>query len=380
MYFLPPATTREPNGAGGIRQVTGRALQGPFLRGFFLAVLNLHSPGAVAARQRDGLTITAVGDVRITAAQIGDHERELRKIHLKGDLVFANFEGVIGDPILSDPWKFAVPLKAAGILRQLGVSAVGLANNHAMDLGEPAYRDTAAALLGEGFWVVGDEEPGAPAQLKTARVSLHAFSFSSPRHNVNSLETIPAVFPRQPGEIVIVSAHMGGEDRLARWISGEMEYFGEEPRGDVVAFSHRCIDAGADLVLGHGPHVPRGLELYKDKLIVYSLGNFAFDYPGAAFHPHAPGYSISVRLDGNGNFRAARIDSYDLRNGVPAPDRTGEAYRLIRDLTFRNLKQSTLVFPGNGRVERSRVGHVAQTLSLPGEGTPDSLGRPPGAR
>jgi len=319
--------------------------------GLLVGLLWLLSPRLAAAQESKGLTVIAVGDVRITGTQIRDHKQELRKIHFKGDVVFANFEGIIGDPVPSDPWKFAVPLEAAAILRGMGVNSVSMANNHTLDLGEKAFRETAATLLRAGFWVTGNAENGTAAKVKNHRVRVIAFSFSSPRNNVNHPEAIPVVFAKDAGEIIIVSAHMGGENRLGSWIPYGMEYFGDEQRGDVVAFSHRCIDAGADLVLGHGPHVPRGLELYKNKLIVYSLGNFAFDYPGVTFHPHAPGYSISVRLDENGNFRAAQIRSYDLRNGVPVPDRSGTAYRMIRDLTFHNLKQSSLAFPGNGQVQ-----------------------------
>jgi poly-gamma-glutamate capsule biosynthesis protein CapA/YwtB (metallophosphatase superfamily) len=315
--------------------------------------LGVSVPLAGAANNRGDLTVTAVGDVRVTAALIHDHSEQLRRLHLKGDLVFANFEGVIGDPVASDPWKFAVPAGAAGTFLKMGVSAVSMANNHAMDLGVKAYSETAAALRREGFWVAGNDEQGIAARIKNRRVRVFAFSFSSPQNNVNNPEAVPAAFPRNAAELVIVSAHIGGESQQASWIPGTMEYFGDEQRGDVIAFSHRCIDAGADLVLGHSPHVPRGLELYKGKLIVYSLGNFIFDYPGAAFHPHAPGYSITIHLNANGSFRNARIHSYDLRNGVPVSDKTEKAYYMIRDLTLHNLKQTTLAFPGNGRVVSS---------------------------
>ncbi|HMD70592.1 MAG TPA: hypothetical protein VKF41_04580 [Bryobacteraceae bacterium] len=79
---------------------------------------------------------------------------------------------------------------------------------------------------------------------------------------------------------------------------------------------------------------------------------FAFDYPGAALHPHAPGYAVFIRLDGSGNYLSGRMDRYDLRNGAPVADSGGAAYRAIRDLTWSNLKQTGLEFPGNGRVER----------------------------
>jgi hypothetical protein len=320
---------------------------------FVSSLLGISIPSAKAANNQGDLTVTAVGDVRITAGLMDGGSERLRKIHLKGDLVFANFEGVIGDSIASDPWKFAVPADALDTLRRMGINAVSLANNHSLDLGEAAYSKTLSILAHDGFQVFGDDPQGAVAEFHGSRVRVFAYSFVATRNNVNRPDAIPASFPREHGEIVIVSAHMGGESPQASWIPGTMEYFGDEQRGDVIAFSHRCIDSGADLVLGHGPHLPRGIELYKGRLIVYSLGNFAFDYPGAAIHPHAPGFSISIQLKADGSFRAARIDSYDLRNGVPVPDRGEKAYRIIRDLTLQNLKQTTLTFPGDGLVVRT---------------------------
>lgn len=314
--------------------------------------LGMSIPLARAANDRGDLTVTAVGDVRVTDALLHGRSEKLSKIHLKGDLVFANFEGVIGDPIASDPWKFAVPVDASDALRRMGINAVSLTNNHSLDLGEKFYNKTFSMLAQDGFQVFGYDRQGAVAEFHGRRVRVFAYSFAAPHNNVNRPVAVPAFFPREAGEMVIVSAHMGGESPQGSWIPGTMEYFGDERRGDVIAFSHRCIDAGADLVLGHGPHLPRGLELYKGKLIVYSLGNFTFDYPGVAFHAHAPGYSITIHLNANGSFRNVRIHSYDLRNGVPVSDRNEKAYSMIRDLTLRNLKQTTLAFPGNGRVVR----------------------------
>ena len=76
-------------------------------------------------------------------------------------------------------------------------------------------------------------------------------------------------------DVVIVSFHGGAEGATVMHVPfTEEEYYGE-PRGDVALFAHRMVDAGADLIVGHGPHVVRGIERYKDRLIAYSLGNFA---------------------------------------------------------------------------------------------------------
>ena len=312
-----------------------------------------------AAQEKTALTVTAVGDVRITGGVAKNSLDAIRKINLKGDLVFGNFEGVLAESVPPDPWKFSVPIESLGLLKDLGFNTVNLANNHSLDIGEQGYQKTRLLLAQQGFWVAGREGHGVVAQINGLRVRVIGFSFSS-GNNVNNLADIPVVIGEKQKEIVIVSAHMGGENHLGHRIPREMEYFGDEKRGNVVEFSHRCIDAGADLVLGHGPHVPRGIELYKNKLIVYSLGNFLFDYPGVEMNPHAPGYSISIDLDNKGDFRSARIESYDLQYGIPVLDKRGHAYKMIQNLTFQTFQQHSLVFPGNGVVQKSDPRRVTE--------------------
>jgi Bacterial capsule synthesis protein PGA_cap len=308
---------------------------------------------ATALAATDGaLTVTAVGDVRISPAFANNHLDAIRRLTLRGDVVFANFEGVLAERTDPDPWRFCVPFVVPRLLRRIGLNTLTLANNHSLDLGADAYAKTAMALTQEGFLVAGRAGSSAVTEVKGRRVRVVGFSFDAP-NNVNDLDAIPSIIGTKGDEIVIVSAHMGGENHLGYLVPRGVEHFGKESRGDVVRFSRRAIDAGADLVLGHGPHIPREIELYKGKLIVYSLGNFVFDYPGAAFHPHAPGYSIAITLSDRGNFVSARIDSYDLRYGIPEPDGSRQAYRMIRNLTLSNLGERSLVFPGDGMVERS---------------------------
>ena len=320
--------------------------------GLLAAWLSVALSATALAAQDGALTVTAVGDVRISRAFIHDHLEAIQRLALRGDVVFANFEGVMAEPADPDPWRFCVPFEAAGLLRGMGLNTLSLANNHSLDLGADAYATTALALGREGFRVAARAGGGAVAEVKGHRVRVVGFSFDTP-NNVNDLDGIPSIIGRKVDEIVIVSAHMGGENHLAYLVPRDVEHFGKEKRGDVVRFSRAAIDAGADLVLGHGPHIPRGIERYKGKLIVYSLGNFVFDYPGAAFHPHAPGYSISIALSDRGDFVSARIDSYDLRYGIPEPDSSRHAYRMIRNLTLSNLGERSLVFSGDGTVERS---------------------------
>ena len=129
---------------------------------------------------------------------------------------------------------------------------------------------------------------------------------------------------------------MGGESGKGYLIPGGMEFFGTEKRGDVVKFSHACIDAGADLVLGHSPHILRKIEVYRNKLIVYSLGNFIFDYPGVERHMHSPGFSISINLYANGDLIKAKINSYILKNGIPILDNNHRVFWFIRKLSLKD--------------------------------------------
>jgi hypothetical protein len=312
------------------------------MTGCLLAAI-LVSPSLLAQ-----LTISAVGDTRITPRLL----EHLPQIRLQGDLVFANFEGVLAEPADKDSWKFCMPLSALDTLAGMGINAVNLANNHSLDMGTEARQHTMEALT-QRFAVAGPSGEQALLTIRGLRVRVLGFSFDG-ANDVNDLATIPTLIHRGHGEIVIVSAHMGGENRFSQRIPFTTETFGKEQRGDVVAFSHRAIDAGADLVLGHGPHVPRGIELYKNKLIVYSLGNFLFDYPGATLNPHAPGYAITVKLDGNGDFLSAHISSYDLQYGIPKPDPGEQAYKLIRQLTLDNLRHKKFAFLEGGTVERCK--------------------------
>lgn len=290
--------------------------------------------------------ITAVGDISISQRIINERSNDLDGIKLSGDIVFANFEGVLSpDHRRCDTLKLklTMPPAAADTLKKIGFNTLSLANNHVLDLGPQHYRGSREELNRNGFRVAGLDDRGTVIIVNDLPVRFAAFSFTG-GNNVNDPGAAAALIRSLPEDIIIVSAHMGGEGRTAYRIPKGMEFFGDEKRGDVVQFAHACIDAGADLVLGHGPHILRGMELYKNKLIVYSLGNFIFDYPGVENHTSAPAFSISVRLTPEGDFQIAAITSYRLRQGVPVPDQNQGACRAIQRLSETNLQDGQLSF------------------------------------
>ena len=150
-------------------------------------------------------------------------------------------------------------------------------------------------------------------------------------------------------DIVIVSFHGGAEGQAATQLPFEEEFYLGETRGEVVRFAHRVIDMGADLVLGHGPHVPRAMELYRDRLIAYSLGNFATHF-GVSVDGVAGWAPILVaQIASTGEFTGGRIHSaLQRRPDGPAWDDQENAYRLIRRLTEESFGREMFTFDADG--------------------------------
>jgi hypothetical protein len=150
---------------------------------------------------------------------------------------------------------------------------------------------------------------------------------------------------KEENDIVIVSFHGGAEGKSATRLSNINEKFLGESRGNVMKFSRSVIDSGADLVLGHGPHVLRALEVYKGKLIAYSLGNFQtysmFNVKG----PSGLSVILSIRMaTKNGEFTDGTLIPLKLtKDGIPEIDPSGEATKLVRKLTRLDIKSRALI-------------------------------------
>ena len=121
-------------------------------------------------------------------------------------------------------------------------------------------------------------------------------------------------------------------------LTNASEIFLGENRGNLPAFAHTVIDAGADLVLGHGPHVMRGMEIYKDRLIAYSLGNFAtygwFRLAGETELTMV----LEVKIDADGKFLGGKINAATLEGkGIPTLDKNGTSIRTVRNLSIADF-------------------------------------------
>ncbi len=283
-----------------------------------------------------------------------------------GDVVFGNMEGVLWDedvpPTKScrDPslcYVFRSPERYAGLLAQSGFTVMALANNHSGDWGAEGRAATMAALARNEIAYAGLDDADARTASLTlesgVRIGVAAFAPNRGTLNLNDLDAALRVVRSLADEhdVVLVSFHGGAEGSKYTSLPKERETFHGENRGDVYAFAHAVVDAGADVVIGHGPHVPRAVEVYEDRFIAYSLGNFwtygRFNLTGV--NGLAP--VVDLVLAADGHLRSARIHSARQEGrGGPKPDPTGGALALIAELTAADLGDVGLVFDPDGTV------------------------------
>ncbi|QSB04473.1 CapA family protein [Natronoglycomyces albus] len=201
--------------------------------------------------------------------------------HLEGDVVIANLEGALS---LRDDWVkcegscsyFRMPPEYAAIFADAGFDVLNVANNHAWDAGPDGAAETEQAVADAGMKLTGMQ--GQITQIEVEGVTVATVGFA-PYYmftDVRDLDAVAALVraASEVADIVVATAHLGAEGVDARRTpEGTEEYLGED-RGNTVAFARTCIDNGAHLVVGHGPHVIRGMEMYNGGLIAYSIGNF----------------------------------------------------------------------------------------------------------
>jgi poly-gamma-glutamate capsule biosynthesis protein CapA/YwtB (metallophosphatase superfamily) len=277
------------------------------------------------------------------------------------DVTFGNLEGVLldgGEPAkecknLNACYLFRSPARYVERYVAAGFDVMSVANNHARDFGEDGRTATMQTLASAGILHSGREGDFAHFNVKGLSVSLMAFSVTQESNLVHDYELAAQLVAEQAKDfdIVIVSFHAGAEGRdVERLPFGEEEYYGE-PRGDVVRFSRMMVDAGADIVLGHGPHVVRAMEVYKERLIAYSLGNFATYYGISVEGNRGIAPVLISTLDQDGRFVAGRIYStVQVRPGGPIPDPQQRVLTLIQNLSLQDFGTPGIEFREDGSI------------------------------
>ncbi|HSC07394.1 MAG TPA: CapA family protein [Steroidobacteraceae bacterium] len=314
------------------------------------------------------LTVAAVGDIMLGTDFpkniLPDDDgvgflAEVTPILTSADIAFGNLEGVLldgGEPVkeCKDPsvcHLFRSPTRYAQHLAAAGFDVMSLANNHAHDFGEEGRSSGMQALESVGIHHSGREGDVASWEVGGLRVALIAFAPNIGAHALNdyarAAELVADLASRH--DIVLVSFHGGAEGVDAATLPFAEETYHGEARGNVVTFAHAVIDAGADLVLGHGPHVARALEYYNERLIAYSLGNFATYYGISVEGSKGVAPILVAELDASGRLLRGRIESMiQVRPGGPRPDPALGALRALRALTEQSFGAGELLFAADG--------------------------------
>lgn len=276
------------------------------------------------------------------------------------DILFGNFESTLTDYSESAKdtsqnmtFAFRTPPVYAQMFKDLGFNVLSIANNHSMDFGEPGFTDTIQNLEQAGIKTVGQRDQILYKTVNGVPMAFIGFSFL-PYHNpMQDLERAGALVrqAKQQAKIIVISVHAGAEGSDETHVSNRTEYFFGEDRGNVVAFAHRLIDEGADLVLGHGPHVPRAIERYQGKLIAYSLGNFIGYKTLSSAGILGDSLILKVQMNAEGDFVGGRIIPVALdNNGIPKLDDYFRSVALIRSLTQRDFPQTPLTIDDLGYI------------------------------
>jgi len=292
------------------------------------------------------------------------------------DVTFGNLEGVLvddGEPAkkCKNPnacYLFRSPTRYASYYRDAGFDVLSLANNHARDFGEEGRTSTMQALDAVGIHHSGREGDFASFVVNDLKIAVLAYAVTKESNmmlDYELAETTVAEFAATH-DIVVVTFHGGAEGvDVTNLPFAEEEYYGE-PRGDVVVFARRMVDAGADLLIGHGPHVVRAVERYKDRLIAYSLGNFATYYGISVAGIKGIAPILKTTLDGEGRFIEGEIVStIQLRPDGPSIDARQRALNLMRGLSAADFDDPGVQFKQDGRIVPLRIDPVSGASPQP---------------
>lgn len=329
---------------------------------------------ASGQNKENSIVITAVGDImpgtNFPSANYlpPDSGKNIFKpvehILKNSDLTFGNLEGCLlnsGGTVkkCQDSTKcyaFRIPEYFAGIIKDAGFDMLNLANNHCGDFGNAGRESTIKALDKAGIIYAGlNSCPTAIFEHNGLKIGFCGFSPFKGTIDILKEDTVKKIVHTLDSlcDIVIVSMHAGAEGAAHTHVTKQTEIFYDEDRGNVYQFAHMVVDCGADIVFGHGPHVTRAVELYKNRFIAYSLGNFCtygrFNLKG----PNGVAPIISVHLDEKGEFLKAEVFSImQTGEGGPVMDKEDNALKQLIKLTNSDFPETPLSISESGEIRK----------------------------
>jgi len=321
----------------------------------------------------DSVCIAAVGDIMLGTSYPdkktlppnggkNSFKNLINQLH-DADVTFGNLEGTLLDTgapahykmhLLSKAYLFRMPVSYGKVLKDAGFKVLSLANNHIGDFGESGRINTMKVLDSLGIQYGGQvAHPSAIFKVKGITYGFCAFAPNSQTLSILDLKSARHIIKnlKQQCDIVIVSFHGGGEGKAFEHVPDTSESFFKEKRGNVRDFAHNAIDAGADLIFGNGPHVCRGMEIYKNRLIAYSLGNFCTYKCVSVEGICGIAPLLKVYVNKKGEFLSGHIiAAKQTHDRGLEPDSLNRAIKKIRTLTEADFPDSGLRITDDGRL------------------------------
>jgi len=293
-------------------------------------------------------TLAAGGDLALAGEPTRALLAGVRRFLQPADLAIANLEGTLtgggSSRCVADPQAGCFVFRAStgwgATLRSSGLTMLNVANNHALDFGPEAQAETLATL--RRARLAFDGLPGRITTVKAGRVRVAVIGAAPYRWAQNLLDVAgTAQLVRRAArsaDVVVVYLHAGAEGSAAGHVTGRGEMYLGEPRGNPAEFAHAMIDAGADVVLASGPHILRGLEWYRGRLVAYSLGNLASSHTLSSGGVLGESVLLRLTLDARGRFVRGslvplRLDAW----GTPSFDPGRASLVLLRTVSRQDF-------------------------------------------
>jgi len=285
----------------------------------------------------------------------------------EADITFGNLEGVFINRAVKPQkcseasrkakrcYEFGMPDTLSIALKKMHFNVVSMDNNHNSDYGYNGVNHTKATLDKLNIKYAAKKSPTI-LTLEGKKIGVIAFGHSGTSYHVSNLTNTTKVIQEldKKCDLVIVSFHGGAEGFSAQHIYNKTEKYYGENRGNLIKFAHTAVDAGADLIIGHGPHVLRGIELYKNKLIMYSLGNFLTHGNVSLSGVKGIGAIMDIEINENtGDFEKGKIiSSKQLGMGIPHLDTTNQSASVIKKLSQSDFPNSPLKINPEGYISK----------------------------
>ena len=281
------------------------------------------------------------------------------------DINFANLEGAIANTNTQsskrskNSYSFRMPPYMANRIAEAGFNIVAVANNHSRDFGDKGYKQTQEYLKNAEIKIVGNILNTATIiEIKNKKIGFLAFYyFSYANNSIQDITSAKALVEKTKKEcdFLVVSFHGGAEGRNMFRVPKETEIFYGENRGDVYKFARAISDAGADLIIGHGPHVLRAMEIYNNSFIAYSLGNFVGYKQFSLAGNNGISAILQITLNDNLKINSAKVIPIKLINGgIPSVDSSNEAIKKLNNYADLDFPNSGIKFNSEGEAILSK--------------------------